>query len=99
MIYVQSEERRVGRFVDDVAAGMRKDVPLVPAASIAGRALVTVVAIMTFLAALTSGAAMLIAHSADDWRGQVARELTIQVRPGDACHLVSASTAAVVTAG
>ena len=53
MIYVQSEERhRIGRFADDAAAGMRKDVPLVPAASIAGRALVTVVAIMTFLAAL-----------------------------------------------
>ncbi len=56
-----------GVFADDAAAGMRKDVPLVPATSIAGRALVTVVAIMTFLAGLTAGAAMLIAHSADDW--------------------------------
>jgi cell division transport system permease protein len=99
MIYVQSEERhRLGRFADDAAAGMRKDVPLVPAASIAGRALVTVVAIMTFLAALTAGAAMLIAHSADDWRGQVAREMTIQVRPVDGRDLDADATAAVAAA-
>jgi cell division transport system permease protein len=98
MIYVQSEGRHtVGRFADD-SAGMRKDVPLVPAASIAGRALVTVVAIMTFLAALTAGAAMLIAHSADDWRGQVAREMTIQVRPVDGRDLDADSTAAVAAA-
>ena len=88
----------LGRFADDAAAGMRKDVPLVPAASIAGRALVTVVAIMTFLAALTAGAAMLIAHSADDWRGQVAREMTIQVRPVDGRDLDADATAAVAAA-
>ncbi len=99
MIYVQSEERhRLGRFADDAAAGMRKDVPLVPATSIAGRALVTVVAIMTFLAGLTAGAAMLIAHSADDWRGQVAREMTIQVRPVDGRDLDADTTAAVAAA-
>lgn len=99
MIYVQSDERRdFGRFADDAAAGMRKDVPLVPAASIAGRALVTVVAIMTFLAALTAGAAMLIAHSADDWRGQVAREMTIQVRPETGRDLDADVTAAVAAA-
>ncbi len=99
MIYVQSEERhRLGRFADDAAAGMRKDVPLVPASSIAGRALVTVVAIMTFLAALTAGAAMLIAHSADDWRGQVAREMTIQVRPVDGRDVDADATAAVAVA-
>eukprot|EP01037_Dinobryon_pediforme_P007391 gene7391-7457_t len=54
--------------------------PLVPAASIAGRALVIVVAIMTFLAALTAGGAILVAHASQDWRGSVAREMTIQVR-------------------
>lgn len=55
---------------------------LVPAASIAGRALVTVIAIMTFLAALTAGAAQLLADASADWRSQVSREVTIQVRPG-----------------
>ncbi|GGH33457.1 cell division protein FtsX [Alsobacter metallidurans] len=56
--------------------------PLVPAASIAGRALVTVIAIMTFLAGLTAGAAQLLSDASADWRSQVSREVTIQVRPG-----------------
>ena len=75
------EQRSLKRFADETDAHPRRDVPLVPAASIAGRALVTVVAIMTFLAGLTAGTAMLIAGAADGWRGEVAREMTIQVRP------------------
>ncbi len=55
--------------------------PLVPAASISGRALVTVIAIMTFLAGLTAGAAQLVASASSDWRSSVATEITIQVRP------------------
>ncbi|HZS63663.1 MAG TPA: ABC transporter permease [Xanthobacteraceae bacterium] len=55
--------------------------PLVPRNSISGRALVGVVAIMTFLASLTAGAVMLVRASANDWQADVARELTIQVRP------------------
>jgi cell division transport system permease protein len=57
------------------------DMALVPAASIAGRALVTVVAIMTFLASLTAGAAILISDSSRGWQNDVAREMTIQIRP------------------
>ncbi|VTZ52633.1 conserved membrane hypothetical protein [Methylocella tundrae] len=60
---------------------MRREKALVPASSIAGRALVTVIAIMTFLAALTSGAAILIADASSAWQSQVAREMTIQIRP------------------
>jgi cell division transport system permease protein len=82
VIFAESRERRgLDRFADVMEANLRRDVPLVPAASIAGRALVTVVAIMTFLAGLTAGTAMLIAGAADGWRGEVAREMTIQVRP------------------
>lgn len=55
--------------------------PLVPRNSISGRALVGVVAIMTFLASLTTGAVMLVRASAHDWQSEVARELTVQVRP------------------
>jgi cell division transport system permease protein len=55
--------------------------PLVPSDSIAGRALVTVIAIMTFLAALTAGIAILIADASSDWQNDVSREMTIQVRP------------------
>ena len=52
-----------------------------PIGSIAGRALVTVIAIMTFLGALAAGSAILIARASGDWRSAVSREMTIQVRP------------------
>jgi len=55
--------------------------PIVPKATIAGRALTAVIAIMTFLASLTTGAVMLVRAAASDWQSEVARELTIQVRP------------------
>ena len=60
----------------------RGDTPIVPKRSIAGRALVAVVSIMTFLASLTTGAVMLVRSSAVEWQSDVAREVTIQVRPG-----------------
>jgi cell division transport system permease protein len=53
----------------------------VPGDSIAGRSLSAVVAIMTFLAALAAGAAMLVAGAASSWQSEVAREITVQVRP------------------
>jgi cell division transport system permease protein len=55
--------------------------PIVPRDSISGRALIAVVAIMTFLASLTSGAVVLIQQAASEWQSDIARELTIQVRP------------------
>jgi cell division transport system permease protein len=55
--------------------------PIVPKDSISGRALVAVVAIMTFLASLTTGAVMLVRATATDWQSDVAREITVQVRP------------------
>ena len=54
---------------------------IVPRDSIAGRSLTAVVAIMTFLASLTTGAAMLMVGAATDWQSEVGREVTIQVRP------------------
>src|SRR5260221_6116742 len=53
----------------------------VPRASIAGRALVAVVAIMTFLASINTGAVLLVSASAAEWQSEVASEITIQVRP------------------
>jgi cell division transport system permease protein len=55
--------------------------PIVPRNSIAGRALVAVVAIMTFLASMTTGAVVLVRGAASEWQAEVAREITIQVRP------------------
>jgi cell division transport system permease protein len=63
------------------AAPLRRDMPLVPAASIAGRALVTVIAIMTFLASLSAGTAILITDASRGWQNSVTQEATIQVRP------------------
>src|SRR5271166_856437 len=59
----------------------RFETPLVPRNSISGRALVAVVAIMTFLASLTTGAVILVNGVASEWQADVARELTIQVMP------------------
>src|SRR5215475_10451856 len=54
---------------------------IIPKNSIAGQALIAVIAIMTFLASLTTGAVMLILGSAADWQSEVSREMTIQIRP------------------
>jgi cell division transport system permease protein len=56
--------------------------PLIPGDSVAGRALVVVIAIMTFLACLTAGGALLVADASRAWRSDVLRDATIQVKPG-----------------
>ena len=77
---------------------LKRDMPLVPADTIAGRALVTVIAIMTFLAALTAGFAMLTAGAASDWQSDVSREMTIQVRPIEGHDLDAATRDAAALA-
>src|ERR1700731_826475 len=64
-----------------VPARARNMSPIVPRASVAGGALVAVVAIMTFLASMTTGAVLLVSASAAEWQSQVATEITVQVRP------------------
>jgi cell division transport system permease protein len=59
----------------------RVETPIVPQSTISGHALVSVVAIMTFLAGLTTGAVMMVRSAASEWQSEVAREVTIQVRP------------------
>jgi cell division transport system permease protein len=80
-----------------VPASARIMSPIVPRASISGRALVAVVAIMTFLASITTGAVLLVSASAAEWQSDVASEITIQVRPL-AGRDVERDTAAVVEA-
>jgi cell division transport system permease protein len=65
----------------ELALAPRGEASIVPGSSIAGRSLAAVVAIMTFLAALTTGAAMLVVSTANDWQSEVGREVTIQIRP------------------
>jgi cell division transport system permease protein len=74
---------------------LRRDRPLVPVDSVAGRALMAVIAILTFLAALSAGAAVLAARASDQWRGAVANEMTIQIRP-DARRDIEADLAQAV---
>src|ERR1700709_698942 len=64
-----------------VPARARNLSPIVPRASISGRALIAVVAIMTFLASITTGAVLLVAASAAEWQSDVARANTIPARP------------------
>jgi cell division transport system permease protein len=59
----------------------RFEAPIVPKATVAGRALIAVIAIMTFLASITIGAVMLLRAAAGDWQSDLAREVTIQIRP------------------
>jgi len=64
-----------------LARAPRGATSIVPKSSIAVRSLAAVVAIMTFLASLTTGAAMLVVSTASNWQSEVGREVTIQVRP------------------
>src|SRR6476661_8971829 len=79
--YDEEEPAPVRAAAEDVQ--MRAEASIVPADSIAGRALLAVVAIMTFLAALTLGAVVLVRSAAGDWQSAVAREVTIQLRPSE----------------
>ncbi len=66
----------------DPGLPLRRNAPLVPTDSAASRSLAAVIAILTFLAGLCAGTAEMVATSAGQWQGSVAREVTIQVRPG-----------------
>ena len=83
MSTIDTTKERSGHEMREAAAAAlpRVETPIVPQSTIAGRALVAVVAIMTFLASLTTGAVMLVRAAAIDWQADVAREVTIQVRP------------------
>lgn len=57
--------------------------PIVPAQSVAGRTLMLLIGIMTFLSCVTFGGVLLVQKSAMGWSAEVGRELTIQIRPLD----------------
>lgn len=78
---VEDDVQDAGEAAPAALPASRFQTPIVPQATISGRALVAVVAIMTFLASLTSGAAVLVRAAATEWQSDVAREVTIQIRP------------------
>jgi len=55
--------------------------PIVPERSVAGRTLVLLIAIMTFLSGVTLGGVVLVQKSAIAWSSDVGREVTIQIKP------------------
>jgi cell division transport system permease protein len=87
----------LGKEPPQLPATARNLSPIVPRASISGRALVAVVAIMTFLASITTGTVLLVSASAAEWQSEVASEITIQVRPA-AGHDLTRDAAAVTEA-
>ncbi|PSO19182.1 ABC transporter permease [Bradyrhizobium sp. MOS003] len=97
----RTDERGVlvdlGQERPQLPANARNMSPIVPRASIQGRALVAVVAIMTFLASMTTGTVLLVSASAAEWQSDVSSEITIQVRP-QAGRDLDRDTAAVTEA-
>jgi cell division transport system permease protein len=83
----------LGRERPQVPARARNMSPIVPRGSISGSALVAVVAIMTFLASITTGTVLLVSASAAEWQSEVSSEITVQVRPAPGRDLDRDSTA------
>ncbi|MGH1572011.1 cell division protein FtsX [Methylobacterium sp. P31] len=75
-------EQSAGASDRTAPANLRRNAPLVPTDTAAGRSLAAVIAILTFLAGLCAGAAEMVAANAAQWQGDVAQEVTIQIRPG-----------------
>jgi cell division transport system permease protein len=67
--------------IEPEASLMRPAQSIVPRDTVTSRALVMVIAIMTFVAALIVGAVGLVRDAATHWRTDMVREVTIQVRP------------------
>ena len=86
--------------IESVPRLQRKAAPIVPSHNVAGRALVFVIAIMTFLSCLTLGAVTLVSDSAAIWESQIAREATIQIKPADGLDIDAAlETATRIASG
>src|SRR6187401_967387 len=93
----------IGRFGAPIRESVEPLLPrfetaLVPRNSISGRALVAVVAIMTFLVSLTTGAAVLVTKAAGEWQSDISREITIQIMPAPGRDLDTSVNRAVAIA-
>ncbi|TIW09862.1 MAG: ABC transporter permease, partial [Mesorhizobium sp.] len=93
-----AEDQHAGKAATTQRA-QRKMAPIVPAQNIAGRALVLVIAIMTFLSCLTFGAVTLVRDTASVWENQISREATIQIKPVDGLDMEAALAQASQIAG
>src|SRR6185437_14949451 len=64
-----------------VKSSPKRTAAIVPERSVAGRTLVLLIAIMTFLSGVTLGGVVLVQKSAIAWSSDVGREVTIQIKP------------------
>lgn len=81
------------------AAELRPTAPIVPSGTAASRALLGVIAVMTFVAALAIGAVHLVQGAAAEWRADIGREITLEVRPVDGRNIEADVARAMQTAG
>lgn len=72
--------------------------PIVPPQSVSGRALAIVVGIMAFLASLTAGGVAMVSAASLNWRSDIAREITIQVKPLEEVDLAAETAKALAIA-
>jgi len=89
----QRPARKPGRRPEAAERGapeiqLRPSAPIIPGQTVAGSALVAVVAIMSFLACLALGAASVVYDAARDWQAAVSSEITIQIRPVEGVNLL-----------
>jgi cell division transport system permease protein len=67
--------------LEGLLTGQSAGFQIVPEKSVAGRTLMMLVSIMTFLSCVTFGGVVLVQQSAVAWSADVGREVTIQIRP------------------
>lgn len=72
--------------------------PIVPGATVTARALIAVIAIMTFLAGITIGAVSAVSNVASEWTSDIARETTVEIKPGDGLDVPAALAKVVAVA-
>jgi cell division transport system permease protein len=81
------------------AAQLRPTAPIVPSGTAASRALMGVIAVMAFVAALAIGAVHLVQGAAAQWRADVGREITLEVRPAEGRNIEADVARAMQIAG
>ncbi len=69
--------------------------PIIAPRTMARRALLALIAIMSFLACLTAATVSVVHDKAESWQRQISDEVTIQVRPIDGGNIEEAVTRAV----
>lgn len=71
----------VGEDADATDIVMRPPSPIVPRVTVERRALLVVISIMAFIAAVTTGLAATIWAASAQWQSDIGREITVQVMP------------------